>query len=210
MRDWEACYRNDDMPWDHGGPAPPLFELIEMQGSAIWLGGPVLVPGCGTGHDVRALADDCVPAHGLDISFTAVEKARALSPQAGVSYEQGDFLDPAWCEGKCFPAIWEHTFFCAINPRRRRDYARSAAALLPPNGHLAGVFYLRPWDPGEEEDRPPYKVSVEELEETFSPWFEKIDGWVPASSYPGREGREWLGIFRRRPKERVAPDPQGD
>lgn len=197
MRDWEACYRKGDTPWDRGAAAPPLMELIEMCGSAIWRGGPVLVPGCGTGHDVRALAQSGVPAHGLDISATALDKARAFPPMAGVSYEPGDFLDPAWRVGKSFPAIWEHTCFCAIDPRRRRDYAESAAAVLPAGGHLAGVFYLRPHDPGEEEDGPPFEVSVEELEATFSPWFERVDGWVPERAYPGREGREWLGIFRR-------------
>jgi len=207
MRDWEACYRNDEMPWDKGAPAPPLLELIEMQGSAIWLGGPVLVPGCGTGHDVRALAEYGVPAHGLDISRSALEKARAFPPVAGASYEQGDFLDAAWREGKSFPAIWEHTCFCAIDPRRRRDYAEAAAAVLPAGGHLAGVFYLHPWDPHEKPDGPPFMVSVEELEETFSPWFEKIDAWVPGSAYPGREGREWIGIFRRLPNQRVAVSP---
>lgn len=197
MRDWEACYRNGETPWDRGSAAPPLLELIESRGSSIWLGGPVLVPGCGTGHDVRILAGSGVAAHGLDISGTALEKARGFPPMEGVSYERGDFLDPAWREGRSFPAIWEHTCFCAIDPGRRGDYAESAAALLPAGGHLAGVFYLEPHDPGEDEDGPPFKVSVDELLETFSPWFERIDGWVPEAAYPGREGREWLGIFRR-------------
>ncbi len=163
----------------------------------IWQGGPVLVPGCGTGHDVRALAGCGVSACGLDISAAALEKARSFPPHVGVRYEQGDFLDPAWCAGRSFPAVWEHTCFCAIDPRRRGDYAAAAADVLPDGGHLAGVFYLRPFDPGEEREGPPFRVSVDELEETFSPWFERIEGWVPESAYPGREGREWLAVFRR-------------
>jgi SAM-dependent methyltransferase len=171
----------------------------------LWLGGPVLVPGCGSGHDVRALADAGVSAHGLDLSPTAVERARAISNSGPLSYEAGDFLDPAWREGRSFAAIWEHTCFCAIQPEQRRAYAEAAAALLPPGGVLAGVFYLTPHDPGEDEDSgPPFKVSVEELDETFAPWFERIDGWVPERAYPGREGREWIGIFRRLPQARVA------
>jgi methyl halide transferase len=205
MRDWEAHYQADDTPWDRGGAAPPLMELLEARGTAIWLGGPVLVPGCGLGHDVRALVDSGVPAVGLDISATATDRARKLSGDSPASFEHGDFLDPAWREGRTFPAIWEHTCFCAIPPHLRRAYVEAAAALLPDGGILAGVFYLTPHDPGEDEHSgPPFKVSVAELEEIFHDWFERLDGWVPQRAYPGREGREWLGIFRKLPQARVA------
>jgi SAM-dependent methyltransferase len=181
-----------------------LLELIDGWGSAVWRGGPVLVPGCGTGHDVRALADFGVPTHGLDLSETAVKRARSFPCADAASYEVGDFLDPAWRAGRSFAAIWEHTCFCAIHPCRRADYARAAAEVLPAGGFLAGVFYLRPFDPGESGQGPPFGVSVEELEKTFLPWFERVDGRVPRRAYPGREGREWLGVFRKLPHARVA------
>ena len=110
----------------------------------LWGGGPVLVPGCGSGHDVRAIAETGVPAIGLDIAETAVAKARAIPCDGPASYEHGDFLDPAWRAGRSFPAIWEHTCFCAIFPQQRGAYAEAAAALLPEGGILAGVFYLTP------------------------------------------------------------------
>jgi SAM-dependent methyltransferase len=207
MKDWEACYQIGETPWDRGRPAPPLLELLDDRGVDLWLGGPVLVPGCGTGHDVRALADAGVSAHGLDLSPTAVERARALSNSESVSYEVGDFLDPAWRAGRSFPAIWEHTCFCAILPEQRAAYAEAAAALLTPGGVLAGVFFLTPYDPGEDDEGgPPFKVSVEQLDQIFSPWFERIEGWVPQRAYPDREGREWIGIFRRLPQARVADE----
>ena len=204
MKDWEACYQSGETPWDRGSAAPPLLELLEARGVGLWLGGPVLVPGCGSGHDVRALADAGVPAHGLDLSPTAVGRARTLSKSDATTYETGDFLDPAWRAGKGFPAIWEHTCFCAIQPEQRGAYAEAAAALLPPGGVLAGVFYLRPYDPGENEEGPPFKTSVEELDGLFSAWFELMEGWIPSHAYPDREGREWIGIFRRLPQARVA------
>jgi SAM-dependent methyltransferase len=163
----------------------------------LWAGGPVLVPGCGIGHDVRAIAEAGVPAVGLDIAETAVAMARAIPCDGPASFEAGDFLDPDWRSGRSFPAIWEHTCFCAIPPSERLAYAEASAGLLTPGGILAGVFYLTPFDPGEDDAGPPFKVSVEELDEIFSPWFERIDGWAPLRAYPGREGREWIGIFRR-------------
>jgi SAM-dependent methyltransferase len=205
MKNWEASYQAGETPWDHGSAAPPLLELLDERGAALWLGGPVLVPGCGTGHDVRALAAFGIPALGLDLSSTAVERARSLSSNDLASYEVGDFLDPAWRKGRSSSAIWEHTCFCAILPGQRVAYAEAVAALLPPGGILAGVFYLTPHDPGEDDEGgPPFKTSVEELDETFAPWFERIDGRVPQRAYPGREGREWIGIFRRLPQARVA------
>jgi SAM-dependent methyltransferase len=204
MRDWEACYRNDETPWDKGSAAPPLLDLIASQGPALWGAGPVLVPGCGMGHDVRALAALGMPVLGLDISETAIARVSQLPQTGGEKYELGDFLSADWCEGWCFSAIWEHTCFCAIQPSQREHYATSAAALLPAGGILAGVFYLTPNDPGEENDGPPFNSTIEELDELFTPWFERIEGWVPQRTYPDREGREWVGIFRKLPHARVA------
>jgi hypothetical protein len=120
-------------------------------------------------------------------------------PAAGMEqYEVGDFLDPGWGPGMEYSGVWEHTCFCAIDPALRRRYAEAAAGLLGPGGILAGVFYLDPHHPGESQDGPPFGVTAAELDATFGPWFERIDGWVPESAYAGREGREWVGIFRRR------------
>lgn len=198
MRDWESCYRNGDTPWDKGAAAPPLADLLDRWGAAIFKGGPVLVPGCGLGHDVRWLAENGVPALGVDLAASAVDQARALTRCETARFEQGDFLDPAWCDGRSFPALWEHTCFCAIDPALRGAYARAAAALLEPGGHLSGVFYQNPASPGADGG-PPFGVTVAELDALFAPWFESVWGVVPARAYPGREGREWLALYRRLP-----------
>ncbi len=204
MRDWEACYRAGETPWDKGGAAPPLLELIERLGPALWGGGPVLVPGCGVGHDVRALAGLGIPLLGVDIAKTAIERAGAFPAIGAETYEVGDFLTPGWREGRRFSAVWEHTCFCAIDPSMREAYAEAVAGVLAPGGVLAGVFFLTPNDPGDDRSVPPFDVSIAELEGLFSRWFERIDAWVPQRVYPGREGREWTGIFRKLPHARVA------
>ena len=115
MTDWDERYRTGDTPWEKGEPAPPLLEFLERRGVECFGGGPVLVPGCGLGHDVRALAASGVEAVGLDLSALAVERAQGHPRVGGETFETGDFLDPAWHEGRRFTAIWEHTCFCAMD-----------------------------------------------------------------------------------------------
>jgi SAM-dependent methyltransferase len=195
MTDWENRYQTGDMPWEKGQASPPLLELLGRP--VAWGKGPVLVPGCGYGHDVRALGELGIPVVGVDISPTAVERAREFARTGMETYELGDFLDPEWRVGREFSAIWEHTCFCAIDPVDRKRYAEAAAGCLAVGGLLAGVFFLTPFDPHEEAVGPPFGVSVEELDAWFSPWFERLEGWVPQAAYPGRAGREWIGLFRK-------------
>ncbi|MES2438689.1 MAG: methyltransferase domain-containing protein [Verrucomicrobiota bacterium] len=197
MTDWEDRYQAGDIPWEKGQGAPPLTELLDELELEEWGKGPVLVPGCGLGHDVRVLSALGLPVVGVDISPTALELAREFSKTGEETYEQGDFLDPAWREGREFSAVWEHTFFCAIDPADRGRYAEAVAGCLPDDGLLAGVFFLNPFDPGEEASGPPFGVTVDELDAWFHPWFRRVNGWVPHGAFPGREEREWLGLFRK-------------
>jgi SAM-dependent methyltransferase len=197
MTDWNERYLKGDTPWEKGVPAPPLLEFLEKADHGIWGVRGVLVPGCGTGHDVRALATRGIPALGLDLAEEAYRRAAEHPAVGGESYELGDFLDPDWREGKRFSAIWEHTCFCAIHPGRRDDYAAACAELIEPGGCLVGVFFLNPYDPGEEWSGPPFPSEVEKLDACFSPWFTRELAWTPERAYPGREGREWLAVYRR-------------
>lgn len=197
MTDWNQRYELGDTPWEKGRAAPPLLELLEKTDPSIWGEGPVLVPGCGIGHDVRVIGALGPRTLGLDLAPLALEKAKEYPSIGKESYELGDFLDPDWRKGKTFTAIWEHTCYCAIHPSRRNDYASACKDLIPPGGHLIGVFFLTPNDPGEEDEGPPFNASIEELDARFTPEFERIDSWVPNRCYPGREGKEWVAIYRR-------------
>lgn len=198
MTDWNSRYESGDTPWEKGHAAPPLLEILEKIGTEIWGGGTILVPGCGSGHDVRALAAAGLCPLGVDLAPLAIAAAGS-HPKAGrEAYELADFLDPEWRTGNTFSAIWEHTCFCAIHPSRRDDYAKACADLIAPGGCLIGVFYLTPQSPGEENEGPPFNSTITEIESRFTKWFEREHGWVPEITYPGREGQEWLAVFRRK------------
>lgn len=191
-------YETGDTPWEKGLAAPPLLEVLGKLGLGIWGNGPVLVPGCGHGHDVRPLAAAGLEPVGLDLAPLAIAAAEAYPKAGEESFELADFLDPEWREGKSYSAIWEHTCFCAIDPSRRDDYAQACADLIRPGGRLIGVFFLTPNEPGTENEGPPFNSAIPEIDARFAPWFDREHGWVPEMSHQGREGQEWIAVFRRK------------
>lgn len=197
MTDWDQRWQRNDTPWDKGRAAPPLEEYLDDPACELRGARRVLVPGCGSGHDVRELARRGIGATGLDLSATAIARARLHPTEGGEDYLVGDLFAGEWWRGREFDAVWEHTCFCAIDPSWRPGYARVMARILPAGGCLAGVFFLTPWDPGEEAGGPPFGATRDEILECFAPWFELRRAWVPERAYPGREGREWLAVLRR-------------
>ncbi len=200
--DWDARYAAGDTPWEKGAPAPPLLEWLDAGNR---LPGDVLVPGCGLGHDVRALASRAGSRRvvGFDLSEHALDAARAFPALGNVAYRAGDLFDlPADLRGG-FDWVFEHTCFCAIPRRRRADYVTAVAGTLRPGGHLLAVFYLDPWNAGEllpPGGGPPFGTTVAELDERFSRTFTLLEERRPTRAYPGREGRELLRVMWKRMK----------
>lgn len=188
--DWNARYQEGDTPWEKGSPAPPLDEIGEKLGNEIWGEGSVLVPGCGFGHDARWIAAQGMSVKGLDVSQLAVEEARKRTEGENPTFELGDFFEPM--AGSC-SAVFEHTCFCAIDPSQRASYAAAAAKWLQPGGHLVAIFFLNP----DHESGPPFGCTLTELDGLFGDYFELQQEWEPQVSYPGREGREWVRVYRK-------------
>ena len=192
--DWEDRYRTGDMPWDKGAPSPALVDFLTAEP----VRGRVLVPGCGLGYDVRALAATADEVIGVDLAPSAVKGARAFPSVGGERYELADlFALPLRLRGS-FDWVWEHTCFCAIDRELRPAYVEAVAGALRPGGHLLAVFYL---DPGQDhpDDGPPFGVALAALDALFAPRFTLLREWLPQRAYPGREGREWMRVLALRP-----------
>ncbi len=190
--DWEARYQSHDTPWEKGFAAPPLVEWLGKNS----LSGKVLVPGCGTGHDVRAIARSGVETViGLDIAPSAINYAEDQPRVSGERYRLANFLAlPPELVG-AFDWVFEHTCFCAIHPSLRSTYVRAAAASLVPRGRLLAIFYL---DVGDRDGGPPFGTTKAELDELFGPTFEMLEEYVPNHSYEGREGCELVRVLQLR------------
>jgi SAM-dependent methyltransferase len=191
--EWQRRYEEGDAPWDKGAPSPVLVDYLREKRIA----GRVLVPGCGRGHDARALAARAEAfVVGLDLSDAAVAQAENLTPAAmtNLSFVAGDFFSLPNAMVGSFDWLVEHTCFCAIDPRQRADYVAAAAGALGAGGKMFGIFYPDP----RSETAPPFPVSRDELSALFDPHFTLLEEWVPKNSFPGRERRELVRILEKR------------
>ncbi len=189
---WDGRWVEGNTPWDMGGPSPPMVAAIEA--GLLTAPGRLLVPGVGAGHDARFLASRGFDVTGIDLSVTAVGKARALAAEAEIelAFEVADLLAlPA--SFRDFDAVFEHTCFCAIDPVLRDDYVNAVADVLRPGGALLGVFFVFTAEQG-----PPFGASEEELRDRFSRRFEiNVARWSENSA-ERREGIEMLFKMTRR------------
>lgn len=176
------------MPWEKGAPSPGLVDFLVSHPELPR--GSVCVPGCGTGHDVRAWAKGGFRAFGFDLAPSAIRLAVELTKAGGLEakFQRADFLkaDPPFQ----FDWVFEHTLFCAIQPHERDEYVRALPRWLKPGGQYLSVNYLIP-----DEEGPPFGTTREELLRRFSPDFELLEEWVPRS-YPNRTGLELMLWWR--------------
>ena len=190
--DWEESYRQGEIPWDLDAPAPPLLDLLAGRPVAIWGEGPILVPGCGRGHDAAALHAHGHEVIGLDLAPSALRAAEErYGAEPRLRWVHGDFFDRELAERHSVSAIWEHTCFCAIHPDQRPAYVEAAARWLRPDGRLICLFFLDPPDREDGQEGPPYGSDRREIRQLFGRRFRfESDGVIPRS-HPSRGGREW-------------------
>ncbi|HEX4667615.1 MAG TPA: methyltransferase domain-containing protein [Chthoniobacterales bacterium] len=189
--DWDALYERRETPWEKGQPHPALVDFLAEIGP---LAGGILVPGCGSGHDVRALSTTANHVVGIDIAPRAIAKASSRPRVANEEYALADLFNLAASFNQQFDWIFEHTCFCAIDPGRREEYVRTIVRLLKPTGRMLAIFFI---NPDHDEEGPPYRVSTAELGEFFGKHFALEREWVPARTHPGREERELMRVLVR-------------
>ncbi len=192
-KDWNAAYADNETPWDKGYASPPLRSFFKTY----TLKGRVLVPGCGTGHDVRLIAEQGVFVLGLDISPLALEKSRAFPAVGHEEYVLADFMNlpESYCEQ--FDTVVEHTCLCAIDPDDRGAYVQSLQKALKPGGNYLAVFFREVSD--YNGNGPPHPISSAEIDALFAKRFEILRRVIPRETYPSRSfGSEEVCLMRRR------------
>jgi SAM-dependent methyltransferase len=188
---WDDAYARGADGWELRRATPPLVSFVESTPPPR---GRVAVPGCGRGHDVRYLAREGYDVVGFDFSTAAVNEARARARAEGVAVDiqQRDIFSLLPDYAHAFDGIWEYTCFCAIEPRRRREYVAVMSGLLRPGGWLLACFFpMRASGAG-----PPFPVNEAGVRRLFVPPFRIERAFRPLHSVRARQGLEWM-VFAR-------------
>lgn len=184
--------------FDMGLVSPYLQSLIQT-GSIP--NGRALVPGCGRGYDVTALASHKRTAIGIDLSpiaiNEAIERLDRLSvppPPGSAQFICGSFFELPSDPSSQFNFIYDYTFLCALDPSVREKWASKLSELTVPGGEvLTLIFPIREYEGG-----PPFSVSLELVRSLMEPaGFECIELKIlpPEMSHSGRDGSGASGAF---------------
>jgi SAM-dependent methyltransferase len=198
LSSWDEAYRDNETPWDIGRPQPAIVRIAGLGG----LVEPVLDSGCGSGEHALLAASMGLEVKGVDVSQTAIERARAKARQRGLSAEflvgdvlaLGDMprLEPPFrtiIDTGCF-----HTFANADRPL----YASSLASVTDSGAVLHLLCF--------SEDTPgtygPRRVTQGEIAATFSRDWQvdsiEPDSFAVSSLWPGPAPSAWLARIVRR------------
>lgn len=178
---WDNRYKEGSTGWNIGHISNPLKAYFDQ------LTDPsisILIPGAGNAYEAEYLFNNGFQnVTILDISETALsnfQKRVSHFPKERLIHK--DFFE---FQGD-FDLIIEQTFFCALAPSLRRNYAQKMSELLTPKGKLVGLLFEFPLT----EEGPPFGGNSNEYASYFDPYF-KIEILEPCfNSIPPRAGKE--------------------
>ncbi|PXX59749.1 methyltransferase family protein [Nocardia tenerifensis] len=171
MVDFEQSYQDhtllpgeavlDRLPWEIGRPQP---ELVEFEKSGR-VHGDVLDIGCGPGDSAIYLAARGYRVTGLDLSPTAVEKARmrAATERVSVSFAVADATELTGYEGR-FDTVVSSALFHCLEPKQRRPHVDALVRVTRPGARLIQFTFAAT---DYSDAFAPYAIDENELRATF-------------------------------------------
>lgn len=180
---WEERYQSAQTGWDIGYPSPALIEYFKR---SVPKDASILIPGAGRAYEAEwLLNNEYSKVTIVEWSATAIEQALERAPVLKrAELVVGDFFTH---DGQ-YDCIMEQTFFCALNPSQRPDYAKKMKSLLKPEGVLMGLLFNFPLS----EQGPPFGGSEEEYQSLFDKHFEIRSLAIATNSIKPRQGREFF------------------
>lgn len=164
---YAIAYRTGRVPWDTGITPPEVIDLIE--GPTPLAPGRALDLGCGTGTNVRYLAQHGWLTVGVEADPRAYDTARErIADIEGADVFLGDVtrLDRVPITGP-FDLVLDIGCFHSIPGRHRHAYANGVASRTAEGAHLfVWAFARGGWSR--------VGVTPHEMRDRFAPWFEPV------------------------------------
>ena len=188
-KNWNSRYDTKETGWDIGFVSPPLKEYIDQITD---LNIKILIPGCGNAYEAEYLFNKGFKnIFIVDYSQIAISNLIKRIPDFPIfNAVCDDFFN---ISGQ-YDLILEQTFFCAIDPKLRNNYAKQISSLLKENGKLIGLFFSVPMF----SDHPPFGGSKEEYIECFSKLFSINTIEKCYNSIKSRNNKELFFIFNKK------------
>ena len=159
---WDAQWQNKTTGWDTGHASPAITEYMAQYKNK---DAAILIPGCGNAYEAGyLLTNGFTNITLIDIAPKAVE---ILQNKFTGNQQVKVFCEDFFLHQGKYDLMIEQTFFCAIPPLRRNEYAAKAAALLNQNGKIAGLLF----DKTFEKQGPPFGGCRCEYKPVFEPHF---------------------------------------
>ena len=184
---WDARFDAAVTPWDQGGVPQTLVKYVTEHSAQR----KILIPGCGSAHEVRFFAEHGWAVTAIDFSPAAVSRAKQLLAELGSRVRLEDFFGEALGRDR-FDVIYERAFLCALPKRLWAQWAARVAELIPPEGRLIGFFFF-----DTNEKGPPFGITPAALSEMLLPHFNLIEECVPKDSIAVFAGKEKWQVWQR-------------
>jgi SAM-dependent methyltransferase len=190
---WDSAYRNAPPPWDIGRPQPAFVRLADEG----LIEAPVLDSGCGTGEHALFLAARGLEVVGVDISPSAIAKAREKAAARGVAptFVVGDVMELE-ALGRHFGTVIDSGVFHVFEtPGEEARYVANLHAVMEADG----LLHLMCFSDEEPGSWGPRRVTHDELRAAFAVGWqvESIEPALFEINGPGRSARAWLARCRR-------------
>lgn len=185
---WDQRWKQGQTGWDIGYASPAIVRFMESYPNK---SAKILIPGCGNAYEAVAL---------LDLGFSNIDIVD-ISPKAVVHLTE-KFQDKNAVQSFCgdffelkgsYDLILEQTFFCAIDPNKRRQYVNQCYNLLNPGGKVAGLLFASAFD----AEGPPFGGDAAEYRELFISKFKILKLEDCYNSIPPRAGNELFFILEK-------------
>lgn len=188
---WEALYRENDTGWDLGEISPPIKAYIDQLSDRSIA---ILIPGGGNSYEAEyLLSQGFANTTVVDIAPSPLKNIKKRIPH----FPKDQLINRDFFEhtGQ-YDLVFEQTFFCAIHPSQRLDYAQQIHSLLKPSGKLVGLLFDFPFD----DDGPPFGGERDLYHPLFSTHFD-IRKMEPChNSIAKRQDRELFITLQRKSK----------
>lgn len=180
---WNNRYKTEDIGWDLGQVSPPLKAYFDGFPEN-YKSKTILIPGGGNAYEAEYLHRlGFKEVYVVDVSKHALLNLKTRVPNFPDAHLiHADFFELE----QTFDLIIEQTFFCALDPSLRLDYAKKMSELLFPSGELIGLLFNFPL----ASIQPPFGGNETEYRSYFETYFKVNKMELCYNSIESRAGKE--------------------